>query len=75
MFNAKAVEFELWRVFGAIAMANDKLEPDRQVDFEEIALLFDQIIALTKAVESLIHKPMDRCPVCQRVECLPVEAG
>ncbi len=75
MFDAGAIESGLWNAYATIAIARETDTSGRNVDVEEMALLFDQLIALTKAVEALIKEPPERCPVCKRVEAFNGEAG
>jgi hypothetical protein len=75
MFDAVTVEVGLWNAYAAIAIAGETDEDGKQIYIEEIALLFDQLIALTKAVEELKENPPQQCPVCKRVACFTDEAG
>lgn len=75
MFDAGTVKLGLWKAMGAIAIAGETEKEGKQIFIEETALLFDQLIALTQAVELLMDDPPKRCPVCRREACLSDEAG
>ncbi|WP_432328138.1 hypothetical protein ACRQ5D_34265 [Mucilaginibacter sp. P25] len=75
MFDSSAVELHLWKSFAAIVKANDLIESERQINIDEIASVFDELIALTKAVEALVNDPPGKCPICKRSEEVNGEAG
>jgi hypothetical protein len=75
MFDAETVELGLWKAIGAIAVAGEDKDEGKQIVLDETALLFDQLIALTKAVETLMDDPPKRYPLCRREACISDEAG
>lgn len=75
MYDPEAVKLGLWKAVGAMAVAGEADDEGKQVLMEDLALLFDQLIALTKAVEDLMNDPPERCPVCRRKGCFSDGAG
>ncbi|WPU95751.1 hypothetical protein SNE25_09495 [Mucilaginibacter sabulilitoris] len=75
LFDSATIESSLWKVFAAIIKANEKEQGSGQISIDEIAAVFDELIALTKAVELLLAAPPERCPVCKRIEINGGEAG
>jgi len=67
-FDSPAIEFRLWKVFAVIVHVCDDVSSDNRISLDEIAIVFDELIALTKAVEKLIDDPPKRCPFCKRVD-------
>ncbi|MEO3404932.1 hypothetical protein AAFN85_13585 [Mucilaginibacter sp. CAU 1740] len=68
LYDPEAVKAGLLQVFGAVVKANDAEGNIDLLGLDEVAVLFDELLNLTRAVEALISDPPERCPVCGRVE-------
>jgi len=68
LYSPGTVELGLWKAFGGLAVRTGQIEGYELMDMEAVAILFDQLIALVRAIDVLKDDPPERCPVCGRRE-------
>jgi hypothetical protein len=74
MYDPWAVELALRVIYGKLTVSLKQQAGLSDMDLENTAILFDQLIALVKAIDLLKDDPPGHCPVCGR-EDRPENAG
>ncbi|WP_419698997.1 hypothetical protein [Mucilaginibacter sp. NFX135] len=70
LYDQETVQAQLWESFRGFAVNDEKGPLSLTVNEEEIALLFDQLIDLVGAIQTLQNTKMEHCLFCRSADTL-----